>query len=372
MRSLQTRNRRPARVAQPRRGFTLIELLVVISIIATLIALITPAVQSAREAARRTQCLNNQRNVGLAIINFASGNNDRLPLLNEKIGGVWRGWPVSLLALLDRADLDRTVRGGAALPSVWIPVFTCPSDLLNDRRPKGLSYVANAGYIATGAWDGEPVETPTIDTALIANFVSPAALHVVAATDSKAALDGTATVGPPAWAGATDDLTTFNTGVFFRDFPAISGATAGVDFADNGTRRMSFDYISRADGLGQTIMLVENLDTGDLDSLSVREIGFGLRVAPTTDFTDANNQIQLAGTWATTAANSLPNSQTPGDSNKRPRPSSAHAGSFNTAFCDGRGQSISTSVDATVYARLISSGGTLPGMGQAVLDAADF
>jgi prepilin-type N-terminal cleavage/methylation domain-containing protein/prepilin-type processing-associated H-X9-DG protein len=62
-------------MSQRRRGFTLIELLVVIAIIAVLIALLLPAVQAAREAARRAQCMNNLKQLGLAIANYESAAN---------------------------------------------------------------------------------------------------------------------------------------------------------------------------------------------------------------------------------------------------------------------------------------------------------
>jgi prepilin-type N-terminal cleavage/methylation domain-containing protein len=130
------KSRRIRRIVGKRQGFTLIELLVVISIIATLIALITPAVQSARAAARRTQCLNRLKNIALAAKNFSTSHKDRPPAYNQ--GG--RTWAFALLHLMDNGAAQR------AGTAPYISAFVCPDDNTNEDQAGGLSYVANHGY----------------------------------------------------------------------------------------------------------------------------------------------------------------------------------------------------------------------------------
>ncbi|MFM9966624.1 MAG: DUF1559 domain-containing protein [Planctomycetaceae bacterium] len=122
-----------------RRGFTLIELLVVIAIIAVLIALLLPAVQQAREAARRSQCKNNLKQLGLAIHNYEEGNK-LLPIAamganacGSQSGSVWmRG----LLPFMDQAgmakgwrhDLCYTIGTNNPIIQSQVAGFSCPSD----------------------------------------------------------------------------------------------------------------------------------------------------------------------------------------------------------------------------------------------------
>src|SRR5213083_896811 len=94
------------------RGFTLIELLVVIAIIAVLIALLLPAVQQAREAARRTQCKNNLMQLGLALHNYEMAYellppgsiNPTGPIRNES-KGYHMGWMVQILPYIDQGNV---------------------------------------------------------------------------------------------------------------------------------------------------------------------------------------------------------------------------------------------------------------------------
>lgn len=115
-----------------RSGFTLIELLVVIAIIAVLIALLLPAVQQAREAARRTQCKNNLKQLGLALHNYHDTRNCFPP------GGLHVGteasWLIMILPYIDQANLYNQVdfnKVGYASIAPYalnrIPGFLCPS-----------------------------------------------------------------------------------------------------------------------------------------------------------------------------------------------------------------------------------------------------
>ena len=133
------------------RGFTLIELLVVIAIIAVLIALLLPAVQQAREAARRTQCRNNLHQLGLAMHNYHD-THGCLPPLNvgrhQDTGGCHQnrppstGWGVLILPFLDETALYNAVNMEQA---VYLDVnttvsqsvlsqYNCPSEV----RPRSL------------------------------------------------------------------------------------------------------------------------------------------------------------------------------------------------------------------------------------------
>src|SRR6202035_572752 len=134
-----------------RQAFTLIELLVVIAVIGTLIALLLPAVQKVREAASRTQCTNNLKQIGLALHNYhdtnkvfppgyIDGNTSSTSTPDNDVGPGW-GWASFLLPYLERKDLfdqiDFTKGVLAASPNVImaqtsLPIFLCPSDPSQD------------------------------------------------------------------------------------------------------------------------------------------------------------------------------------------------------------------------------------------------
>jgi prepilin-type N-terminal cleavage/methylation domain-containing protein/prepilin-type processing-associated H-X9-DG protein len=168
------------------RGFTLIELLVVIAIIAILIALLLPAVQQAREAARRSQCKNNLKQIGLALHNYhdvygafvyrkggtnGGGDSSRLDGNYNRRSGM-----ISLLPFLDQAPLYNQIetgdasttppvpKGGAAPWSGWtvyrrqIPNLLCPSDPGNSNPRGNCTYAFSMGdYVGAANRDDRVV-----------------------------------------------------------------------------------------------------------------------------------------------------------------------------------------------------------------------
>ena len=153
-----------------RRAFTLVELLVVIAVIGILVALLLPAIQAAREAARRSQCKNNLKQIGLALHNYEStrgsfppGFVSKATALNEEGPGPGWGWGAHILPHLEEANLNIDLKREITDPlyneirTKPLTVFRCPSDpvddpLLSVQNASGteLTKVAFANYVGVG------------------------------------------------------------------------------------------------------------------------------------------------------------------------------------------------------------------------------
>ena len=331
---------RPVQKKQ-RRGFTLIELLVVISIIATLAALILPAVQNARAAARRAECQNNMKQLCTAVMNFASKKNGKLPALAEKIANgnnIYMSWCVQLLPELDNSAARREFDAApAAFPAISMKMFQCPVDTNNFQIDAGLSYVVNAGYV-------DVVTTP----------IWPATnwAHTAGAIDWNQN-------------GVTGDTTDFTV-----------GHASGVFFAPaEGSDRFkpSLDYISSGDGQTNTILFAENSQgqnwhIANLATSGLADLAFGAPVRRGTDTfnVSAPNELNRAleivsASWDANASPlnqlAMPGINIIAARGTLPRPSSNHLGTSIYGFADGAARQISDSITSNVYVRLLSPNG---------------
>jgi prepilin-type N-terminal cleavage/methylation domain-containing protein len=154
-----------------RQGFTLVELLVVIAIIGILVALLLPAIQAAREAARRNSCSNNLKQIGIALQNYHDTYKSFPPVAvfgrqgPFPQGAYHHTWCLMILPFMEQQPLYDTV--DLTLP-VWIqpirntvvPVYLCPSDSGFGTKPSETHDIAVTHYVASEGyhwWPGPAV-----------------------------------------------------------------------------------------------------------------------------------------------------------------------------------------------------------------------
>lgn len=172
------------------RGFTLIELLVVISIMGILVGLLLPAVQMARESARRIQCANNVKNIGLALHNFADAYRT-LPAGSESRLHTYHAWSGRILPYIEQAaiyaQLDFSKAWDANGTNVsasrkHVPLYICPSARLEFAGKQDYGGIVGTALVPLPAGTG-PHDAFGCGTLIRTSAEQPSAVRFAGITD---------------------------------------------------------------------------------------------------------------------------------------------------------------------------------------------
>jgi prepilin-type N-terminal cleavage/methylation domain-containing protein/prepilin-type processing-associated H-X9-DG protein len=330
-----------------RSAFTLVELLVVIAIIGVLVALLLPAVQSARESARRMQCTNNIKQIGLGVANYESTHRAMPPGNYHSVFGSWLVWLLPYVeqqALRDRYSNDGMngypttgIRYGNApnLPvtTTTLKVYTCPSDnrsgiTVNSSGVTFHNYTANYGNTTRGR-------------------LSPA---------------GTSTSGAPNIFGGAPFLE-----VVMPNLTDSSSPGPYNFIAHDNTYKTVVRIAEITDGTSNTLAISETImgRGGDLRGFAWWGGGchFETKLTPNSPLPDITEQSCTPANRLNPPCTNHPN---PKPSNSDPNTEesiaarSRHPSGVNAAFCDGSARFISNNVNLDVWRALGTAGGGDP------------
>ncbi len=341
------------------RGFTLIELLVVIAIIAVLIALLLPAVQAAREAARRTQCINNLKQIGLGVHNYISSNELFPP---SAVDGGWSlkgagfSWRAMILPQMELGPqynslnfsqpqslyYGSSTNTAGYLITAWyttMNVFLCPSDG-QGQAPNGFAPFNQGG--TTGSTSVLNPPDPNRNYVPIVNYM-------MSFGDNYAITTLTPTANP--WetpVGATLPMGTPQIGYSgFWGTNNNSGTMRG--FADYSTHQTA-SMASVTDGTSNTIFAGESLPAEDPNNEMWGFTGTAVGVTvpinwKTTRYPCSDGQLWGSADWSCRYSYAARGFK------------SRHPGGANFLFADGSVKFLKNSINRATYAALGSRNG---------------
>lgn len=343
--------------ANSRAGLTLIEVLVVIAIVGLLIALLMPAVQRSREAARRVQCASSLRQLGLAVV-MHDETKKRFPALGYWSASgpeIFGSWVIDVLPFIEQRALfqkwdrdqpfdDTTYSQNGTLSQTPLPLLACPSDLTALAGRGNQSYVVNAGF----GWT-QPADCPFSDDSTGSGLIRV-----------NFDLDGDGLACPGTVGTKGDQAVLLKMGLFFGENWPIGAGTV---------RHHTFKSIT--DGTSTTVMIGENVRAGFDPNFNstwatpdVERQSFIVSPYVCDSFSCSVGNVNYARANDRSA---LPfkrqaiNSSLDQPEGEAPWPSSYHDGGVNFVFCDGHVKFVSDNIAGAVYAAIVSPQGNSVG-----------